>query len=71
MKYIWWHGKDLQDFFALVGKKGAENVRIKLDLEGEKPLLYVIEDGKDMREKNGATPYNFAHTCPPDCGNGG
>ena len=66
-KTIWWDGSDLAPFFAAVMKRGCDNVRIEL----RDDLLYVIpmrRVGDDRLAKSAEDgPFNFVHTCPPDC----
>ncbi|MCK5316336.1 MAG: hypothetical protein KAJ55_00400 [Anaerolineales bacterium] len=67
-EYVWWHGRDLKEFFGKVQELGLNNVRIKFDMKTHD--LFILGDEDDMR-KGGPKPYNFSHICPPDCGNGG
>jgi hypothetical protein len=66
VKYYWWNGADLAEFWAEVARRGYENVRIAFSADTE--LLYVLSNDEKVAEiRRGGGGYNFVKTCPPDC----
>lgn len=69
--HYWWHGRDLCEFFAEVGRLGAANVRI--EFHPDEGLLHVVPLAAEGAAEISAAPgparktFNFVHTCPPDC----
>lgn len=62
-RYLWWDLADMADYFAMVNKVGAENLREEIRRERGKIMRVLI----DKRTGEPCGEYNYSHTCPIDC----